>query len=173
MLVDFETSKPTMLFTARHSALRQAQYYLRSSLTFNQPRQLAFTRLLSSLAVLEQREGKLQCASLSAITAARKLGGSITGFVAGKQARSVAEEAAKVKGVEKIIVVENSAYEKVRSLCRIPLKLLMIASYLVSGAPGELCSSTCRKHKERRFYTCICWTFSFWQESDAQGISPP
>ncbi|KAM0795753.1 electron transfer flavoprotein-like protein subunit alpha [Usnea florida] len=101
-----------MLFTARHSALRQAQCYLRSSRTFNQPRQLALTRLLSSLAVLEQREGKLQSASLSAITAARKLGGSITGFVAGKQARSVAEEAAKVKGVEKIIVVENSAYEK-------------------------------------------------------------
>ena len=114
-------SKPTLLFTARHCTLRQAQCYLGSSRTFNQPRQLAFARLLSSLAVLEQRDGKLQCASLSAITAARKLGGSIIGFVAGKEARSVAEEAAKVKGVERIIVVENSAYEKVRSLCRIPL----------------------------------------------------
>ena len=110
-----------MLLNARHSALRQAQCYLKSSRTFIQPRQPAFARLLSSLAVLEQREGKLQCASLSAITAARKLGGSITGFVAGKEARSVAEEAAKVKGVEKIIVVENSAYEKVRSICRMPL----------------------------------------------------
>ena len=166
-------SKPTMLFTARHSAPRQAQYYLRSSRTFNQPRQLAFARLLSSLAVLEQREGKLQCASLSAITAARKLGGSITGFIAGKEARSVAKEAAKVKGVEKIIVVENSAYDKVRSLCGMPLQLIVNASNIVSGAPRELCSSTCRKHKERRFYTCVCWTFSVWQKSDAQGIGPP
>ena len=114
-------SKPTLLFTARHSAPRQAQCYFGSSRTFNQPRQPAFARLLNSLAVLEQRDGKLQSASLSAISAARKLGGSITGFVAGKEARSVAEEAAKVKGVEKIIVVENGAYEKVRSLCRLPL----------------------------------------------------
>lgn len=73
----------------------------------------AFARLLSSLAILEQRDGKLQGSSLSSITAAQKLGGSITGIVAGKAIKSVAEEAAKVKGVEKIIMIENSAYEKV------------------------------------------------------------
>ncbi|KAL9635385.1 MAG: hypothetical protein Q9164_003495 [Protoblastenia rupestris] len=74
--------------------------------------QSAFARLLSSLAVLEQREGKLQNASLSAVTAAQKLGGSVTGFVAGSGAKAVAEEAAKVKGLEKIIMVENSSYDK-------------------------------------------------------------
>lgn len=102
-----------MILTARHSTLRQAQCYLKPSRTFNRQQQLAFARLLSSLAVLEQREGRLQTASLSAVTTAQKLGGSITGFIAGSGVRSVAEEAAKVKGLEKIIMVENGAYDRV------------------------------------------------------------
>ena len=72
----------------------------------------ALTRLLSSLAVLEQRDGKLNNGSLGAVTAAKKLGGSITAFVAGGNITAVAEEAAKVNGVEKIIAVDNAAYDK-------------------------------------------------------------
>jgi len=72
----------------------------------------ALARLLSSLAILEQREGKLNHGSLSAVTAAQKLGGSITGFVAGSNIKAVAEEASKVGGFDKIIAVENSAYDK-------------------------------------------------------------
>ena len=68
-------------------------------------------RLASTLAVLEQREGKLNASSLGAITAAQKIGGSIHGFVAGP--KSVAEAAAKVKGLEKVLMVDNSAYDKV------------------------------------------------------------
>lgn len=111
-----------MLLTIRHLAFRQAQCYLRPSRAFIRHQQSAFARLLSSLAVLEQREGRLQSSSLSAITAAQKLGGSVTGFVAGSGVRSVAEEAAKVQGVEKIIMVENGAYDKVRLLCRFLLR---------------------------------------------------
>ena len=73
----------------------------------------ALARLLSSLAVLEQRDGKLNHGSLGAVTAAQKLGGSITGFVAGSNIKAVAEEAAKVAGIEKIIAVDNEAYDKV------------------------------------------------------------
>jgi hypothetical protein len=69
------------------------------------------SRLASTLAVLEQREGKLNASSLGAITAAQKIGGSIHGFVAGP--KSVAEAAAKVKGLEKVLMVDNSAYDKV------------------------------------------------------------
>ncbi|KEY64511.1 hypothetical protein S7711_09636 [Stachybotrys chartarum IBT 7711] len=69
-------------------------------------------RLLSTLAVLEQRDGKLNAGSLSAFTAAKKLGGSIHGFVAGSSVGDAAKEASKVDGVEKIIVVDNEAYEK-------------------------------------------------------------
>lgn len=81
----------------------------------HQPSTLA--RLLSSLAVLEQKDGALQNSSLCAITAAQKLGNSITGFIAGSNnIKALAETAAKVKGVEKIIIVENSAYDRVRIL---------------------------------------------------------
>jgi len=46
------------------------------------------------------------------VTAAQRLGGSITGLVAGSGVNPVAEEAAKVKGIEKIIMVENGSYDK-------------------------------------------------------------
>jgi electron transfer flavoprotein alpha subunit len=72
----------------------------------------ALRRLLSALAILEQRDGKLNTGSLSAITAARKLGGSVHGFVAGSNIKAVAEEAAKAEGVDKIIAVENGAYDR-------------------------------------------------------------
>ena len=75
----------------------------------------SLSRLLSSLAVLEQRDGKLNHGSLSAVTAAQKLGGPITGFVAGNNVKSVAEEASKVAGLDKIIAVDNEAYDKVTS----------------------------------------------------------
>jgi electron transfer flavoprotein alpha subunit len=70
-------------------------------------------RLLSSLAVLEQKDGKLLPGSLGAVTAAQKLGGSITGFLAGSNVKSAAESAARVHGLEKVITVENGAYDKV------------------------------------------------------------
>lgn len=71
-------------------------------------------RLLSSLAVLEQKDGKIITGSLGAVTAAQKLGGSITAFLAGSNIRSVAESVARVQGVEKVIAVDNDAYDKVQ-----------------------------------------------------------
>lgn len=53
--------------------------------------------------------------SLSAFTAAKKLGGPVHGFIAGSNISGAAGEAAKVDGVQKIITVENAAYEKVRA----------------------------------------------------------
>ncbi|PYH48794.1 uncharacterized protein BP01DRAFT_371036 [Aspergillus saccharolyticus JOP 1030-1] len=73
----------------------------------------ALARLLSTLAVLEQRDGKLQPSSLSAIAAAQKLGGSITAFVAGANVKGTsAAEAAQIKGLDKVVAVDNEAYEK-------------------------------------------------------------
>ena len=100
-----------MLSYAQRSALRHIRAQLYPSRALRQ-QQSAFARLLSSLAILEQREGKLVNASLSAVTAAQNIGGSVTGIVAGSGVKAVAEEAAKVKGVEKIIMVENGSYDK-------------------------------------------------------------
>lgn len=103
-----------MLSTASRSVLRQARTQLGTRAGSTSVTSLSvLARLLSSLAILEQREGKLNNGSLSAVTAAQKLGGPITAFLAGSNIKSVAEEAAKVGGVEKVLVVENGAYDKV------------------------------------------------------------
>ncbi len=52
------------------------------------------------------------------MTAAQKLGEPVTGFVAGSNIKAVAEDAAKVEGIDKIIYVENGAYDKVSRGCR-------------------------------------------------------
>ena len=101
-----------MLLIARHSALQTPRLFC-NALHRAQP--LSVARLLSTLAVLEQRDGKLNGGSLCAVTAAKKLGGSVTGFVAGSNIKTVAEQAAKVNGMEKVVMVDNGAYDKVRS----------------------------------------------------------
>ncbi|KAI0009714.1 hypothetical protein F4779DRAFT_358612 [Xylariaceae sp. FL0662B] len=102
-----------MFSAARRTILSGVSSLPRSTSVFSSPfSPSAFRRLLSSLAVLEQRDGKLNHGSLSAITAAKQLGGSVHGFVAGSNIKPVAEEAAKVEGVEKIIAVDNAAYDK-------------------------------------------------------------
>lgn len=68
--------------------------------------------LLSTLAILEQRNGQLNRGTLNTISAAKKLGGPIHGFVAGGNIASAAQEAAQVEGVDKIIAVDNAAYDK-------------------------------------------------------------
>ena len=93
------------------SILRQTKPRLHLSRTTELSSGLA--RLLSSLAVLEQKDGKIITGSLGAVTAAQKLGGSITAFLAGSHIRSAAESAARVQGVEKVIAVDNNAYDRV------------------------------------------------------------
>lgn len=133
----------TMLSRAGQSILRQARTQLRSQ-TGPTPvaSHSALARLLSSLAVLEQREGKLNHGSLGAVTAAQKLGGSITAFIAGSNIKSVAEEAAKVAGIEKIIAVDNAAYDKVRrsTLPNNQLYRLAISNPSNLGPARKLCS---------------------------------
>lgn len=104
-----------MLRSVPKCALRHLRSQSQTA-SYLRPQKKALARLLSSLAVLEQREGKLQNASLSAVTAAQKLGGSITGIVAGSGVKSVAEEAAKVNGVERVIMVESGSYDKARRM---------------------------------------------------------
>jgi len=98
-----------MVSLARLSTLRAA----RSSLLLSSPRSTVFTsRLASTLAILEQKDGKLNTGSLGAITAGQKIGGSVHGFIAGKNIKAVAESAATVQGLEKVVMVDNEAYER-------------------------------------------------------------
>ncbi|KAI9372921.1 ribosomal protein L1p/L10e family-domain-containing protein [Aspergillus egyptiacus] len=95
------------------SVLRAARAQFAPTRAFFRPSSSALARLLSTLAVLEQRDGKLASSSASAISAALKLGGPVTAFVAGAGVKATsAAEAAQYKGVEKVVAVESEAYEK-------------------------------------------------------------
>lgn len=101
-----------MFSVARSTALRHVRpssNVVRSSFTSQQS---FLARLASTLAVLEQREGKLNSSSLAAVTAGTKVGGGITGIIAGSNIKAVAEEIAKVEGLEKVIYIDNAAYDK-------------------------------------------------------------
>ena len=99
------------------SAVRLLQPQIRSTLSSFRCRQYA--RFLSSIAVLERRGDQLQSSCLSAITAAQKVGGPVTGVIAGSNVKVVAAAAARVKGLDKVLVIENGDYDKVgdTSLC--------------------------------------------------------
>ncbi|KAL6708044.1 Electron transfer flavoprotein alpha-subunit [Coniothyrium glycines] len=101
-----------MFSVARRTALRTARTRVAPLHPIVAPQYCASARLASTLAVLEHKDGKIVSQSLAAITAGTKLGGSITAFVAGGGVKSAAEEAAKSKGVEKVIYVDNAAYDR-------------------------------------------------------------
>lgn len=101
-----------MLPLARQSVLRAARSQLQSSSRTSTSRTSFLVCLASTLALLEQRDGKLNSSSLGAVTAGKQIGGSITGFIAGKNAKAIAKEASKVEGLDKILVADNEAYDR-------------------------------------------------------------
>ncbi|MCG5239688.1 electron transfer flavoprotein subunit alpha/FixB family protein [Azospirillum doebereinerae] len=63
------------------------------------------------LVLAEHDNAALKPATLNAITAATKIGGDIHVLVAGKGAQPVAEAAAKIAGVAKVLLADDAAYE--------------------------------------------------------------
>lgn len=115
LLVRYIATLASMVAPLRTGLLRQTATCLRQHRTIPvRPlsRDAAIRRLASTLALLEQRDGKLNMSSLASISAAQKLGGSIHGFLAGSNIKAVAEEAAKIDGLEKVIYVENGDYDR-------------------------------------------------------------
>ncbi|MEQ9448824.1 MAG: electron transfer flavoprotein subunit alpha/FixB family protein, partial [Rhodospirillaceae bacterium] len=66
---------------------------------------------MSSLVLAEHDNSELKPATLSAITAAKEIGGDVHVLVAGKGCAKVAEAAAKVDGVAKVRVADADHYE--------------------------------------------------------------
>ncbi|KAG5953620.1 hypothetical protein E4U53_004407 [Claviceps sorghi] len=99
-----------MLGLARHTFFQRfTSLRISSSANYSA---ISRSRLLSTLAILEQRDGQLLQGSLNTLTAAKKIGGTVHGFLAGANVSAASEEAAKVDGVDQIIKVENGVYEK-------------------------------------------------------------
>ncbi len=66
---------------------------------------------MSILVVAEHDNSTLKGATLNTVAAAKAIGGDITVLVAGANCADVAEAAAKVDGVSKVLAADNAAYE--------------------------------------------------------------
>ncbi|MDH2000398.1 FAD-binding protein, partial [Pseudomonas sp. GD03691] len=65
---------------------------------------------MTVLVVAEHSNGALGAATLNTVAAAQKIGGDIAVLVAGQNVGGVAEAAAKIAGVAKVLVADNAAY---------------------------------------------------------------
>lgn len=66
---------------------------------------------MSILVYAEHDNSSLKADTLKTVAAAQAIGGDIHILVAGANCGAVAEEAAKVNGVSKVLVADNAAYE--------------------------------------------------------------
>lgn len=66
---------------------------------------------MSILVIAEHDNAELKGATLNTVAAAKAIGGDIDVLVAGSGCGAVAEAAAKVDGVSKVLVADNAAYE--------------------------------------------------------------
>ena len=65
---------------------------------------------MSILVIAEHDNESLKSATLNTVTAALAIGGDVSVLVAGSQCQSVAEAAAKISGVSKVLVADNTVY---------------------------------------------------------------
>ena len=66
---------------------------------------------MTTLLIAEHDNKSLKDATAKALTAATALGGDVHVLVAGKDCGAVAQAAAKLKGVAKVLVADAPAYE--------------------------------------------------------------
>jgi electron transfer flavoprotein alpha subunit len=79
---------------------------------------------MATLLVAEHDNQSLKDATNKALTAAKDLGGDVHVLVAGKGCRAVAEAAAKLDGVAKVLLADNAAHEHMLAE---PLAALVVA----------------------------------------------
>ncbi|MFD2228528.1 electron transfer flavoprotein subunit alpha/FixB family protein [Alkalimarinus sediminis] len=65
---------------------------------------------MSILVIADHENGGLKAATLNVVSAAKAIGGDVDLLVAGENCGSAAEAAAKVEGVNKVLVADNAAY---------------------------------------------------------------
>lgn len=105
-----------MFSFTRNTLLRQARSQLLLNARHPASTSPPYARLASTLAILEQKDGKILPACQQVVAAAKAFGGPVVGIIAGKDVKSAADEAAKIEGLDKVIAIDNADYEKV---CRL------------------------------------------------------
>ena len=91
---------------------------------------------MPTLLVAEHDNKVLKDATNKALTAAKALGGPVHVLVAGKGARAVAEAAAKLEGVEKVLIADNASYEHMLAEPVAALLVSLAPSYEAIVAPA-------------------------------------
>ncbi|KQQ56225.1 electron transfer flavoprotein subunit beta [Pseudomonas sp. Leaf127] len=84
---------------------------------------------MTLLIIAEHDKGALAPATLNTVAAARKIGGDIHVLVAGEGVAAVAEAAAKIAGVAKVLVADNAAYAHLLPENVAPLVVELAANY--------------------------------------------
>src|SRR3982751_3434336 len=90
---------------------------------------------MKTLVLVEHEGGQLKDATLSAVTAASKLG-DVDLLVAGSDVAGVADQAAKVAGAGKVLVANDAAYEHGLAENVAPLAAKLMDSYDAFLAPA-------------------------------------
>ncbi len=84
---------------------------------------------MASLVLAEHNNSELNAATLNAVSAAVEIGGDVDLLVAGHGCAAVGEAAAKVVGVNKVIIVDDAAYEHPLAEVLAPLILSLADNY--------------------------------------------
>lgn len=92
---------------------------------------------MSILVIAEHDNAALKSATLNTVTAAAEIGGDITVLVAGANCGAVADAAAAVQGVSKVVVADNAAYEH-----QLPENLAELIVEVAQGASHVLAPAT-------------------------------
>ncbi|GGE09292.1 electron transfer flavoprotein subunit alpha [Polymorphobacter glacialis] len=91
---------------------------------------------MSVLVLAEHDNVELKDATLATVTAAAALGGDVHILVAGKGAQGVADAAAKIAGVSKVLLADDAAYEHALAENLAPLVVALMANYDAFVAPA-------------------------------------
>ncbi|WP_236174060.1 electron transfer flavoprotein subunit alpha/FixB family protein [Pseudomonas pseudonitroreducens] len=87
---------------------------------------------MTVLVVAEHSNGALGAATLNTVAAAQKIGGDIAVLVAGQNVGGVAEAAARIAGVAKVLVADNAACAH-----QLPENVAPLIAALVNGEGGK------------------------------------
>ncbi len=91
---------------------------------------------MSVLVLAEHDNAELKDATLATVTAASQLGGDVHILVAGKGAQAVADAAAKVAGVAKVLLADDATFEHQLAENVAPLIAGLMANYDAFVAPA-------------------------------------
>src|SRR5471032_2309446 len=91
---------------------------------------------MTTLLLAEHNKKALKDATSKALTAAKALGGDVHVLVAGKDCKAVAEAAAKLDGVKKVLIVDAAPYEHTVAEPLAALIVSLAGSYDAIVAPA-------------------------------------